>query len=722
MLTSGTHFGGDIVSFFFYWYRFHPRFWKRLGLSWRQASEAQRRYGVIQLWIKEYESDAKKGGGQTTTQVTTVAAPGLSAKLIPYLLELLTFLTVLDVGAFMPPKVEIPEIVSMGDALVDAKSRHATEILKAPQQRLVDLEKEKEQLFKEVRDGVLDREVLVQWSQKAEEARLALEEARAESQRLKTWVEEHDLLGAYLRIVQSLAKQARMGSQVARMAQGTIPRWFAVLPCEKPFELWKTKRATWGDELGKERLLKTAQLAWDYLYPLEKRLIALVQQELNEGRRCMLYFDQNDARSTAKRLQWVLQQVNITSWMLPNTVKPEDRQQAIIDAMGKGLDGKPAAMVAIVPYARVNEGINLQSVVDTIIWYEMALNLFMLEQASRRAWRLGKREEVRIYYMAYAGTAGHQKLRKLGGQSGAAASFAGEPARGALIEEAGADRTTLARFSATVEAELLVDDEVGANEQQALVDVSDEGELRAAFSRRSREEHEALKRGRTWIGATDTLAERLAAFFTGPQPPIWNLRPPRQQVRRVEERVASGAGATTDEVVSAEETADATPVVPGVVDSASEHEDGASPSFIAPLPTIKAVKKNAEIAPTIIVPSQKKDARHQQEKEHRLKRSLTALIFGNAEDIQRIRKRPGKTTAKREGKKKPPIQVEVKEIPAIVAEEQLLPSVPPSSKKKTTFDQSQTLWEFVAQEPLAEPAPVRKAAAPVVKPQQLTMF
>jgi hypothetical protein len=326
--------------------------------------------------------------------------------------------------------------------------------------------------------------------------------------------------------------------------------------------------------------------------------------------------------------------------------------------------------------------------------------------------------------MAYAGTAGHQKLRKLGGQSGAAASFAGEPARGALIEEAGADRTTLARFSATVEAELLVDDEVGEDDQQALVDVSDEGELKAAFSRRSREEHEALKRGRTWIGATDTLAERIVAFFTGPQPPIWTMRPPRQQVRMIEGLGASAAEETTDVVVSAEETAAAIPVVPLAVDIAPEHDDGASLLPIASFPTIKVVKTNAEIPPTIIVPSQKKGA-HQQEREQRLKRSLSTLIFGNADDIQRVRPSRGKATTKREGKKKPPIQVEVKEIPAIVIEEQLLPRVPSPSKKKKKkgFDQKQTLWEFVAQEPVAEPPPVRVAVpTPVAEPQQLTLF
>ena len=116
MLTSGTHFGGDILGFYHYWYRYHPQFWRRLGLGWNDADKALSRYGVIQEWTKEWESDARRGSGQTTVQVSTIPAPGLSAKLIPYLLEDMVYLTVLDVGAHMPPRIEIPEIVSMRDA------------------------------------------------------------------------------------------------------------------------------------------------------------------------------------------------------------------------------------------------------------------------------------------------------------------------------------------------------------------------------------------------------------------------------------------------------------------------------------------------------------------------------------------------------------------------------------------------------------------------------
>jgi hypothetical protein len=181
-------------------------------------------------------------------------------------------------------------------------------------------------------------------------------------------------------------------------------------------------------------------------------------------------------------------------------VEAENRQEAILAAVASGRH------VVIVPYRRVNEGLNLQRGIDTVIWFEMPMNLFMLDQASRRAWRLGKEQEVRIFYMVYAGTAGHNKLRKLGSQSGAAAAFAGEPARGALIEHAGADKTTLARLSHSLES---MDEE----EAPFFTQPEDETEaLKAAFARRGEELQQALKRGRQWTGVVDTLPERLAAL------------------------------------------------------------------------------------------------------------------------------------------------------------------------------------------------------------------
>ena len=289
------------------------------------------------------------------------------------------------------------------------------------------------------------------------------------------------------------------------------------------FQVWETRRDRWGDIEGRALLVETERLEFEYLYPLERRLIVLVQKELGEKRRVMVYFEQNDLRSMARRLEWVLKEVH--PWTLPNSVAAEDRQQAILQAVQRG------HRVVIVPYRRVNEGLNLQSGIDTILWVEMALNLFMLDQASRRAWRLGKREEVRIYYLAYANTAGHTKLRKLGQQSGAAAAFAGEPARGALIAHAGADKTTLARLSSLLEQR----EGESSDDEEAPVVLAGENEvaeeeaaLKVVFAQRAEELRQALVRGREWLGGIgDELAERLAALSACPtaKRSVWAERP-----------------------------------------------------------------------------------------------------------------------------------------------------------------------------------------------------
>jgi len=75
-------------------------------------------------------------------------------------------------------------------------------------------------------------------------------------------------------------------------------------------------------------------LEWNYLYPMEHWLIQTVKSELAEGRRSMIYFEQNAVRSMAKRIEWVLSSFKL--WTLPNSVGAEDRQQAIIDAVEAG--------------------------------------------------------------------------------------------------------------------------------------------------------------------------------------------------------------------------------------------------------------------------------------------------------------------------------------------------------------------------------------------------
>lgn len=655
-LTSGTHFGGDVLSFYHYWYRFHPRFWQQFGLGWHDAAKALKLFGVVQEWVKEYESDARRGSrGSTDVQVSTIPAPGLSTKLIPHLLTDLAYLTVLDVGAFMPPRIEIPELVSMEDPAVTAAKQEAERLRGEARALLEVLAKEKKALVQLLEKGLAEREELQTLAAREREALARATAMREQADERGVWARERDLQHAHRSLVKRLDEYAQDGSPVARTAKGTIPRWFAALPCDTPFELWQTHRSQWGEEIGRTQLIETPSLAWQHRYPMEVRLREIVQKELAEGRRVMLYIEQNEHRSMAQRLAWVLDE--IPTWALPNSTKAEDRQQAILEAV------KAGNRVVIVPYRRVNEGLNLQSAIDTILWYEMAMNLFLLDQASRRAWRLGKREEVRIYYLAYAGTAAHTKLRKLGSQSGAAAAFAGEVARGALIEQAGADKTVLARLSSFIEAqqEEGEDGDEEADEQMGELTFSLEeaNRLKEAFARRAAEERETLKRGRQWFGEVrDTLAERLPAFFSEERQrvSIWSSPPAPRSVS-----LASATDSATWESSRVVESV----LLPATADEAAAAlEVEALASTGTDLPGFQAA--NATRTPTTPLPASGQPATLETVETGEAAESGARLIFGHEEHIQLARpkrRRNARKAGKPTPRRKDP--VEVQSIPAV---------------------------------------------------------
>jgi hypothetical protein len=206
----------------------------------------------------------------------------------------------------------------------------------------------------------------------------------------------------------------------------------------------------------------------------------------------MVYYEQSTERDIGARLMHILSAHN--PWKLPDTVDAEDREDAIVAAVRRG------HRVVIVGYRRVSEGLNLQ-IVDSIIWFEMAQHLILLTQASQRAWRLGKSEEVRIYYLAYTGTVSHDKLKQLASQGGAAALFSGNAPQGGLAEHVGADQGALAQIT------------------QKLGAATD---LSAAFARRHQELASAIAAGRDWLGIDhDSLPDRMAFMRSAAHQSLW---------------------------------------------------------------------------------------------------------------------------------------------------------------------------------------------------------
>jgi hypothetical protein len=243
------------------------------------------------------------------------------------------------------------------------------------------------------------------------------------------------------------------------------------------------------------------------------------------------------------------------------------------------------------------------------------------------------------------GTAAHTKLRKLGGQSGAAAAFAGEPAKGELIHHVGADKTTLARLSASLE----VSDEADVTAWEADDVAADLAAIEANFARRNEELQEALARGRVWFGLEDSLPERLEAIIAEGHPDMWATMP--QLASLVESAIFTTAAsllARREQVV---------PVVEGSVGEAYEdtgapveETDTTKKEPAAALAAISSTKQKEPESAVIVYPVE--GARVE----------VAVMVFGSEEDIKRVRARH---QSKPRRKPKLKNQTQLKHIPSV---------------------------------------------------------
>jgi hypothetical protein len=484
VLASATHTGGELRHLYHYFYRAFPQFWG--DLAWEQIDQAVDRYGFTQDITKEYVSDARSNSGQVERKTTRIEVPGMSPQLLPKVLQHTAFIGIIDVGATMPMLEEIPVIVPMEDTELTARAAK----ISAHRDRVRD---ELEAARDQESEHVPALEAVLTQAEQAVDA-------------LPAFIQARNLASAYAHVENRLTEMAQRGNSAAMLAKGNLPGAFAVAPMLKPaFEVNVNTKNEWGRVTGQEQLMTFPVLADDWEYPLERELRQIVINERNQNRRVMVYYYQTRKHDVGARLMKVL--AEFTPWRLPDTMDADQREGAIQQAVEDGHE------VVIVPYTKVVEGLNLQRHLDTIVWYELAQSHYLRDQASRRIYRLGKTfpdavpedaRSVRIYYLAYEGSTAHKKLDRLGKQNGAAMLFAGDTPDGALVQAAGADKSSLAQLSATLE-QAQADADTDADEPLARSE-----ELADAFARRNQERHALLQAGRQWIGVDDQLPDLLA--------------------------------------------------------------------------------------------------------------------------------------------------------------------------------------------------------------------
>jgi hypothetical protein len=188
--------------------------------------------------------------------------------------------------------------------------------------------------------------------------------------------------------------------------------------------------APWRDE---ETSIGTIPaLPADRRYPKEAWLVEKCLEQKGLGRRVLLFVRQTGTRDIQPRLRKLLKQAGLRTVVMRSSVTTHRREMWVRRRLKKGLD------VLICNPRLVQTGLDLIDFA-TSIFYEIEYSVYLVQQASRRTWRLGQTEPVEVYFPIYAGTMEHRAVAHVGRKVAAAQLLYGDDIAGALVQEAGAD-------------------------------------------------------------------------------------------------------------------------------------------------------------------------------------------------------------------------------------------------------------------------------------------
>lgn len=153
--------------------------------------------------------------------------------------------------------------------------------------------------------------------------------------------------------------------------------------------------------------------------PKEDKLIELCADEKALGRKVLVYSVYSGTRDTTARLKALLETRGFKVGVLRATVDAAKREDWVADQVERGID------VLITNPELVKTGLDLLDF-PTIVFMQSGFNVYTVQQAARRSWRIGQKQEVRVVFLGYAGTSQMDCLRLMGKKIAVSQSTSGD--------------------------------------------------------------------------------------------------------------------------------------------------------------------------------------------------------------------------------------------------------------------------------------------------------
>ena len=207
---------------------------------------------------------------------------------------------------------------------------------------------------------------------------------------------------------------------------------------------------TWENNDEEEIIVQVPPMDPTRIYPKERRLIELVEDEKRRGRKVLIYATHTNTRDITVRLNELLQKEGFHGTVMRSgQVATDKREEWLQDQVNQGVD------YIICHPQLVQTGLDLIDF-PTIVWYETDYSVYTVRQASRRSWRIGQTRPVDIYYFAYQDTLQANALQLIAKKMQTSLAVEGELTGGALSDHSDdGDDIILALAKSLIEAKVV---------------------------------------------------------------------------------------------------------------------------------------------------------------------------------------------------------------------------------------------------------------------------
>ncbi|MFJ6414476.1 helicase-related protein [Terribacillus saccharophilus] len=180
------------------------------------------------------------------------------------------------------------------------------------------------------------------------------------------------------------------------------------------------------NELGEREIIwQPLHLPENLTLNKERKLQELVQGEMEQGRKSIIYVRDTgssvEGRDVRPRLKTILEKIGAKVDILDTSSTSTNNRSEWLKNKVENEDHD----CIIVSQELVKVGLDLLCT-PTIIFYQFSWSLFTVNQASRRAWRIGQSEECRLYYLAYEHCYQEQMAQLIAMKNKAAGAINGE--------------------------------------------------------------------------------------------------------------------------------------------------------------------------------------------------------------------------------------------------------------------------------------------------------